>query len=94
MKRFCRFNSFQILSHHRVISHATLTDVRELIEDQLETDVIPEQYVFLRSVGRCLAIVSNCSSSLLNLYCTARFQEAKSVGLLLDILPVRASSVI
>lgn len=58
-------SSWHAIFIHRVYSHATLQIVRELIEDQLETDVIPEQYVFLRSVGRCLAVVSISLSRLL-----------------------------
>jgi len=42
----------------RVYSHATLQVMRNIIAEQLETDVVPEEYVFLRSVGRCMAIVN------------------------------------
>ena len=46
------------VSYYRVYSDAVLQVIRETIEDQLGSDIIPEEYVFLRSVGRCLAIVS------------------------------------
>ena len=49
------YNDFFI---DRVYPHASLKDLRDLVEEQLDHDVVPEDYVFLRSVGRCLAIVS------------------------------------
>ena len=50
------YNDFFI---DRVYPHASLKDLRDLVEEQLDHDVVPEDYVFLRSVGRCLAIVSS-----------------------------------
>lgn len=32
--------------------------MRDHIEEQLGPEVVPEDYVFLRSVGRCMAVVS------------------------------------
>eukprot|EP00794_Sanderia_malayensis_P008004 gene8004-8863_t len=42
----------------RVHQHATLTNIRDIITEQLEPYVIPNEYVFLRSVGRCMALVN------------------------------------
>ena len=46
------------LSVHRVPPLMTLEDLRTQITEQLsDGDILPHEYVFLRCVGRCLAIV-------------------------------------
>ena len=42
----------------RVQPYVSLNYLRDHIEEQLGADVVPEDYVFLRSVGRCMAVVS------------------------------------
>lgn len=42
----------------RVQPYISLSLVRDHIEEQLGSEVVPEDYVFLRSVGRCMAVVS------------------------------------
>lgn len=42
----------------RVPPESSLSTLRDHVEEQLGSDVIPEDFVFLRSVGRCMAIVS------------------------------------
>lgn len=42
----------------RVQPYISLNYLRDHIEEQLGPEVVPEDYVFLRSVGRCMAVVS------------------------------------
>lgn len=42
----------------RVQPYVSLNYLRDHIEEQLGPEVVPEDYVFLRSVGRCMAVVS------------------------------------
>lgn len=49
-KAFCHFN--------RVQPYVSLNYLRDHIEEQLGPEIVPEDYVFLRSVGRCMAVVS------------------------------------
>ena len=45
-------------NYFRVAPALNLSDLRNQMKEQLgDGDVIPEDYVFLRCVGRCLAIV-------------------------------------
>ena len=43
---------------NRVQPYISLNYLRDHIEEQLGPEVVPEDYVFLRSVGRCMAVVS------------------------------------
>lgn len=43
----------------RVQPYISLNYLRDHIEEQLGPEVVPEDYVFLRSVGRCMAVVSS-----------------------------------
>ena len=45
------------LSLPRVLPESTIYSLREELEQQLGFDVLPQQYVFLKSVGRCLTRV-------------------------------------
>ena len=45
---------------NRVQPYISLNYLRDHIEEQLGPEVVPEDYVFLRSVGRCMAVVSVC----------------------------------
>ncbi|EDO46192.1 predicted protein [Nematostella vectensis] len=49
----------------RVLPDITLRNLRGCIEDQLGDDIVPEDFVFLRSVGRCMAVVKENQESLL-----------------------------
>lgn len=42
----------------RVHQAGTLSTIRDFIKEQLEATVVPNEYVFLRSVGRCMAVVN------------------------------------
>lgn len=44
---------------NRVQPYVSLNYLRDHIEEQLGPEVVPEDYVFLRSVGRCMAVVSS-----------------------------------
>ena len=46
----------------RVQPYVSLNYLRDHIEEQLGAEVVPEDYVFLRSVGRCMAVVSFLSN--------------------------------
>ena len=50
---------------NRVQPYISLKYLRDHIEEQLGPEVVPEDYVFLRSVGRCMAVVS---SKRMNMY--------------------------
>ncbi|XP_076341458.1 uncharacterized protein LOC143242000 [Tachypleus tridentatus] len=45
-------DDFYTICYDRVLASARLTDLRKIISSQLGFDVVPENYVFLRSVGR------------------------------------------
>lgn len=61
--------TFSSLPFHRVSKQALLSELRQCIEKQLETLLLPSQFVLLRNLGRCLTWVSgeyeNKSSSCL-----------------------------
>ena len=42
----------------RVPPNDTVYGLRDHIEEQLGFDIVPEDFVYLRSVGRCMAVVS------------------------------------
>lgn len=46
-------------AYNRVQPYISLNHLRDHIEEQLGPEVVPEDYVFLRSVGRCMAVVSS-----------------------------------
>lgn len=47
-----------ICDRFRVQPYVSLNYLRDHIEEQLGPEIVPEDYVFLRSVGRCMAVVS------------------------------------
>ena len=47
--------------------YVSLNYLRDHIEEQLGAEVVPEDYVFLRSVGRCMAVVSFLSNKLIKI---------------------------
>lgn len=49
----------------RVQPYVSLKYLRDHIEEQLGPEVVPEDYVFLRSVGRCMAVVKENQERLL-----------------------------
>ncbi|XP_031567882.1 myb-like protein V [Actinia tenebrosa] len=49
----------------RVHPETNLHQLRESIEEQLGEDIIPEEFIFLRSVGRCMAVVKENQEHLL-----------------------------
>lgn len=49
----------------RIQPYVSLKYLRDHIEEQLGPDVVPEDYVFLRSVGRCMAVVKENQERLL-----------------------------
>lgn len=44
-------------SYHRVSPGLSLLDLRSALSEQLDPDVLPSKYVFLRNVGRHMALV-------------------------------------
>ncbi|XP_078354540.1 uncharacterized protein LOC144639159 isoform X1 [Oculina patagonica] len=49
----------------RVQPYVSLNYLRDHIEEQLGPEVVPEDYVFLRSVGRCMAVIKENQERLL-----------------------------
>lgn len=49
----------------RVQPYISLNHLRDHIEEQLGPEVVPEDYVFLRSVGRCMAVIKENQERLL-----------------------------
>ena len=49
----------------RTSPSATLFQLRDVISKQLGSQLIPEHYIFLRSVGRCLAVVNRTQETTL-----------------------------
>ena len=43
---------------NRVLPETTISGLREEVDNQLGSDTVPRDYVFLKSVGRCLTRVS------------------------------------
>ena len=43
--------------HCRVPPNDSIDRLRDHIEEQLGFDIVPEDFVYLRSVGRCMAVV-------------------------------------
>lgn len=50
----------------RVPSTLCLHYIRDVITDQLGSELIPERFIFLRSVGRCLAVVNRSQELVMN----------------------------
>ena len=59
----CLFNilvyGYVCLSYFRVDPETKISTLREEIEQQLGSDLVPRDYVFLKSVGRSLTRVSS-----------------------------------